>query len=123
MKSRSFPEERPRIPRMICESLFAFGQPLQGFPIENHDLAAGCHGDDLVVANFLDMRSIAQSLLAGIEAIARGGGYQEVRVNLADSNMPHRQAVADALNSVGHVRTIARFAKPLAQPLKPIVGH
>lgn len=78
--------------------------------------------DDLVVANFLDTRSVARALLAGIEDIARRDGYHAVRVNLADGNMPHRQAVADALNSVGHVRTMARFAKPLAQPLKPIVG-
>lgn len=78
--------------------------------------------DDLVVANFLDTRSVAQALLAGIEDIARRGSYHAVRVNLADGNMPHRQAVADALNSGGHVRTMARFAKPLAQPLKPIIG-
>ena len=78
--------------------------------------------DDLVVANFLDTRSVAQTLLAGIEDIARRGGYHAVRVNLADGNMPHRQAVADALNSVGHVRTMARFAKPLAQPLRPIIS-
>jgi hypothetical protein len=92
--------------------------------IDGFDLRCGrtLDVDDLVVANFLDTRSVAQTLLAGIEDIARRGGYHEVRVNLADSNMPHRQAVADALNSVGHVRTTARFAKPLAQPLKPIVG-
>ena len=92
--------------------------------VDGFDLRCGrtLDVDDLVVANFLDTRSVAQTLLAGIEDIARRGGYHEVRVNLADSNMPHRQAVADALNSVGHVRTMARFAKPLAQPLKPIVG-
>jgi hypothetical protein len=78
--------------------------------------------DDLIVANFLDSRSVAQALLLGVEEIARSGSYQAVRVNLVDSNLPHRQAVADALNSEGHVQTMARFAKPLAQPLKPILS-
>jgi hypothetical protein len=93
--------------------------------IDGFDLRSGrtLDVDDLIVANFLDSRSVAQTLLAGVEDIARASGYHAVRVNLADGNLPHRQAVADALNSVGHVRTMARFAKPLAQPLKPIVGR
>ena len=92
--------------------------------VDGFDLRCGRTLDveDLIVANFLDSRSVAHTLLGGVEDIARGGGYHAVRVSLADGNMPHRQAVADALNSVGHVRTMARFAKPLAQPLKPIVG-
>jgi hypothetical protein len=92
--------------------------------VDGFDLRCGRTLDveDLIVANFLDTRSVAHTLLAGVEDIGRSGGYHAVRVNLADGNLPHRQAVADALNSVGHVRTTARFAKPLAQPLKPIVG-
>jgi hypothetical protein len=78
--------------------------------------------DDFVVASFVDTKSVAEVLLAGIEEIARTSGYQEVRVMLADSNLPHRQAVADTLNSGGHVRTMARFTKPLAQPPRPMVS-
>jgi hypothetical protein len=92
--------------------------------VDGFDLRCGrtLDVDDLVVANFLDSRSVAQALLTGVEEIARSDRYQAVRVNLACSNLPHRQAVADALNSIGHVQTMARFAKPLAQPLKPIIG-
>ena len=78
--------------------------------------------DDFVVASFVDTKSVAEVLLAGIEEIARTSGYQGVRVMLADSNLPHRQAVADTLNSGGHVRTMARFTKPLAQPPRPMVS-
>lgn len=78
--------------------------------------------DDLIVADFLDTRSVAHALLTGVEEMARKGGYHAVRVSLADGNLPHRQAVADALNSEGHVRTMACYSKPLAQPLRPIVN-
>lgn len=78
--------------------------------------------DDLIVADFLDTRSVAHALLTGVEEVARKGGYHAVRVSLADGNLPHRQAVADALNSEGHVRTMACYSKPLAQPLRPIVN-
>ena len=55
--------------------------------------------DDFVVANFLDSRSVAHLLLTGVEELARKGDYHAVRVNLADGNLPHRQAVADAIDA------------------------
>ena len=91
---------------------------------DGFDLRCGCtlDVDDFVVASFVDSKSVAQALLVGIEKFARIGGYQEVRVTLADSNLPHRQTLADTLNSGGHVRTMARFTKPLTPPLAPIVS-
>src|SRR5262247_2806337 len=49
--------------------------------------------DDFVVASFVDTKSVAEALVAGIEEIARSGDYEEVRVSLADSNPSHLQAV------------------------------
>lgn len=69
--------------------------------------------DDVVIANLLDTRSVPQVLLAGIEEIARNGGYRAIRVNLADGNLQQRKLVADTLNSLGHVQTMARYAKRL----------
>lgn len=76
--------------------------------------------EELVVASFLDYKSVMRALLSGVEQMAREGACQAVRVMLADSNLPHRQGVADALNSIGYVRNTARFAKPLAKAPQPI---
>lgn len=73
--------------------------------------------DDLVIANFVDPHSVPRAMLSGIEEIARNGGYHAVRVILADGNLLHRQAMVDTLNSVGHVQTMARYAKLLSPPL------
>src|SRR5262245_57641269 len=54
--------------------------------------------EELVVASFLDCTSVTRALLSGVEQMAREGDYQAVRVILADSNLPYRQGMADALN-------------------------
>jgi len=91
---------------------------------DNVDLHCGRTLDveELVVASFLDCASVTRALLSGVERMAREGDYHAVRVVLADSNLPYRQGVADALNSIGYVRTTARFAKPLTQSPGPISG-
>lgn len=78
--------------------------------------------DDLIVANFLDTKSVAHALLKAVEEMARKGDYSAVRVSLADGNFPHRQAVADTLNSEGHVRTTAGYSKPLVHALQPVIN-
>jgi len=77
---------------------------------------------DLVVTSFLNTKSVAHALLEGIEAAARKGNYRAIRVHLADGNLPQRQALADMLNSGGHVRIAACYTKPLPQPLRPILS-
>ena len=78
--------------------------------------------DDLIVADFLDTRSVIHALLVGIEELARKESYRGIRVSLADGNLLHQQAVVDALNSNGNLRTSACYCKPLAQPSRPIAG-
>jgi hypothetical protein len=75
--------------------------------------------EDMVVVGFLDAKSVAQALLNGIEDLARKEGFREIRVHLADGDLPHRQAVADTLNSGGHVRTTACYAKLLVAAPQP----
>lgn len=91
---------------------------------QGYDLRCGRTLDveDFVVADFLDMRSVVATLLSGIEEVGRAAGCRTVRVHLDDSSLPRHRPIVDALNSVGHVRTTVRFAKPMVRALPGITG-